>query len=149
MKFLRCWQISKDSRDLQPFSVYIFWPQNPDVWNLWQRAASYCLAKTTFTFQFSILTLSNAFLSINNREMKSESGFILAMASQPFRVWNPFPKWADSGWFRFTGDLVCWWVLRNWGRLRVRDGEMEREWKQKGHFNVIKHALLIHWECNQ
>ena len=82
MKFLRCWQISKDSRDLQPFSVYIFWPQNPDVWNLWQRAASYCLAKTTFTFQFSILTLSNAFLSINNREMKSESGFILAMASR-------------------------------------------------------------------
>ena len=30
------------------------------------------------------LTLSNAFLSINNREMKSESGFSLAMGSQPF-----------------------------------------------------------------
>ena len=26
----------------------------------------------------------NAFLSIDNREMKSESGFSLAMASQPF-----------------------------------------------------------------
>ena len=35
-------------------------------------------------FIVSILTLSNAFSSINNREMKSESGFSLAMASQPF-----------------------------------------------------------------
>ena len=47
--------------------------------------ASYCKAETTFTFHFFILTLSNAFFSINNREMKSESGFSLAMASQPFR----------------------------------------------------------------
>ena len=31
-----------------------------------------------------ILTLLKAFLSINNTEMKSESGFSLAMASQPF-----------------------------------------------------------------
>ena len=47
--------------------------------------ASYCKAETTFTFYFSILTLSSAFLSINNIEMKSESGFSFAMASQPFR----------------------------------------------------------------
>ena len=46
--------------------------------------ASYRKAKTTFTFHFSILTLSNAFLGIDNREMKNESGFSLAMASQPF-----------------------------------------------------------------
>ena len=46
--------------------------------------ASYCKAETTFTFHFPILTLSSAFLSINNREMKSESGFSFAMASQPF-----------------------------------------------------------------
>ena len=46
--------------------------------------ASYCKAKTTFTFHFSILTLSRAFLSINNREMKSESLFSLATAWQPF-----------------------------------------------------------------
>ena len=45
--------------------------------------ASYCKAETTFTFHFSILTLPNAFLSINNREMKSESDSSLAMASQP------------------------------------------------------------------
>ena len=45
--------------------------------------ASYCRAKTTFTFYFSILTLSNAFLGIDNREMKSESGFSFAIASQP------------------------------------------------------------------
>ena len=32
---------------------------------------------------FSISTLSNAFFGINIREMKSESGFSLAMASQP------------------------------------------------------------------
>ena len=43
--------------------------------------ASYYLAKTTFTFHVSILTLSNAFLSIKNREMKSESGSSLAMIS--------------------------------------------------------------------
>ena len=33
-----------------------------------------------------ILTLSNAFLSIDNRELKSESGFSFAMASQPFDI---------------------------------------------------------------
>ena len=46
--------------------------------------ASYCKAETTFTFYFTILPLSRAFLSINNREMKSESGFSFAMASKPF-----------------------------------------------------------------
>ena len=46
--------------------------------------ASYCKAETTFTFHFSILTLSNAFLGIDNREMKSESGVSFAIASQPF-----------------------------------------------------------------
>ena len=46
--------------------------------------ASHCKAETTFTFYFSILTLSNAFLGIDNREMKSESGFSFAIASQPF-----------------------------------------------------------------
>ena len=48
--------------------------------------ASYCYAKTTFTFHSSILKLPSAFLSIDNREMKSESGFSLAMASQPFSM---------------------------------------------------------------
>ena len=46
--------------------------------------ASYCKAETTFAFNFFILTLSSAFLSIDNIEMKSESGFSFAMASQPF-----------------------------------------------------------------
>ena len=50
-----------------------------------QGLASHCKAKTTFTFYFSILTLSNAFLGIDNREMKSESGSSFAIASQPFR----------------------------------------------------------------
>ena len=48
--------------------------------------ASYCKAETTFTFHFSILTLSNAFLGIDNREMKNESGFSFAIASQPFKI---------------------------------------------------------------
>ena len=47
--------------------------------------ASYCKADTTFTFHFSISTLSNAFLSINDIGMKSESDFSSAMASQPLR----------------------------------------------------------------
>ena len=46
--------------------------------------ASYCKAETTFTFHFSILTLSNAFLGIDNGEMESESGFSFAIDSQPF-----------------------------------------------------------------
>ena len=48
--------------------------------------ASYCKAETTFTFHFSILLLSNAFLGIDNREMKSESGFSFVIASQPLGV---------------------------------------------------------------
>ena len=48
--------------------------------------ASYCKAETTFTFHLSILTLSNASLGINNREIKSESGISFAIASQPFAV---------------------------------------------------------------
>ena len=53
--------------------------------NLIKGLASYCKAETTFTFHFSILTLSNAFLGIiDNGEMESESGFSFAIASQPF-----------------------------------------------------------------
>ena len=36
MKFLRCWEISKDSHDLLAFSVYISRPQKPAVWIFWQ-----------------------------------------------------------------------------------------------------------------
>ena len=52
---------------------------------IFQGLASYCKAKATFTFHSCILTLSNALLSINNREMKSESGLSLAMASLPLQ----------------------------------------------------------------
>ena len=63
----------------------IFWWGRPETYFFSGKGlASYCKAETTFTFHFSILTLSSAFLSINNREMKSGSGFSLAMASQPF-----------------------------------------------------------------
>ena len=54
--------------------------------NLFRKGlASYCKAETTFTFLFSILTLSNGFLGIDNRATKSESGFSFAIASQPFK----------------------------------------------------------------
>ena len=43
---------------------------------------NFAVSKTTFTFHISILTLSNAFFSINKREMKSESGYSFAMASK-------------------------------------------------------------------
>ena len=46
--------------------------------------ASHCKAKTTFTFYFSILTLLSTLKKAFDREMKSESGFSFAMASQPF-----------------------------------------------------------------
>ena len=60
--------------------------------------ASYCKAETTFTFHFTILTLTNAFLGIGNREMKSESGFSFAIASQPFQnTWGtPRHRLPDS-----------------------------------------------------
>ena len=68
--------------------------------------ASYCCAKTTFTFHFSILTLSNSFLSINNREMKSESDFSSAMASQPSGKKKVSRKWNCGGRFGKTwGDI--------------------------------------------
>ena len=58
--------------------------------HLLKGLAGYCKAETTFTFHFSILTLSNAFLGIDNREMKSESGFSFAIASQPFEYEEVF-----------------------------------------------------------
>ena len=39
-----------------------------------------------------ILTLSNAFLGIDNREMKSESGFSFAIASQPLQYYFLGPR---------------------------------------------------------
>ena len=57
---------------------------NP-IKKIWvKELASYHKADATFTFHFSILTLSNASLGINNREIKSESGISFAIASQPF-----------------------------------------------------------------
>ena len=52
---------------------------NP-IQKFWVKGlASFCKAETTFTFHFSILILSNAFFSIDNRGMKSKSDFNLAM----------------------------------------------------------------------
>ena len=68
-------------------------PPNVDTrHNSTKGLASYCKAETTFTFYFSILTFLSAFLSINNIEMKSESGFSFAMASQPFWGYTLFQK---------------------------------------------------------
>ena len=64
----------------------IFDPMVSTVRSQIQGLANYCKAETTFTFHFSILTLSNAFLGIDNREMKSESGFSFAIASQPLQI---------------------------------------------------------------
>ena len=80
--------------------------------------ASYCKAESTFTFHFSILTLSNAFLGIDNREMKSESGFSFAIASQPFQhthLWAHDPRSAYNG---STSSEKCtsaktWTLLAN------------------------------------
>ena len=69
-----------------------------------QGLASYCWAETTFTFHFSISTLSNAFWSINNREMKSESGFSLLainFAKTRFRITN----WKICNKKRFRGTI--------------------------------------------
>ena len=59
-------------------------PDPPDIEKPYPLGTGHCQAKTTFTFHFSILILPNAFLSINNKDMKSESGLSLAMASQHF-----------------------------------------------------------------
>ena len=83
-----------------------------------QGLASYCKAETTFTFHFSILTLSSAFLSINNTEMKSESGFSLAMASHLSR--KRFTRFFLSR-KRFTHSarkVFACWILPS-GKLRL------------------------------
>ena len=70
--------------------------------------ASYCKAETTFTFYFTILPLSKAFLNINNREMKSESGFSLAKASQPLGyVCTPEKK----AFFQCDRNRSIFWVF--------------------------------------
>ena len=45
--------------------------------------ASCCKAETTFTFHFSIINASESIWQCWNREIKSESGFSFARASQP------------------------------------------------------------------
>ena len=57
-----------------------------DLWQFEYFKCSFLVinVSTPFTFHFSSLKLSNAFFSINDREMKSESGFSFAMASKPF-----------------------------------------------------------------
>ena len=65
-------------------------------------------AETTFTFYLSILTLSNAFRSINNREMKSESGLSLAMASQPFHSMRLWTLTLQSIW---CSKMISNWIM--------------------------------------
>ena len=76
--------------------------------------ASYRKAETTFTFHFSILTLSSAFLSINNIEMKSESGFSFAMASLPF------PNIPIRILFERKGKRFCQRVIEELEKIGVR-----------------------------
>ena len=79
----RCWQDARRQRCL--LKTFGQMSKNYQL----KRLASYYKAETTFTFHFSILTLPNAFLGIDNREMESESGFSFAIASQPF-PFSPF-----------------------------------------------------------
>ena len=76
-------------------------------------------AETTFTFYLSILTLSNAFRSINNREMKSESGLSLAMASQPFHF-NATMDFDSPKYLMFQR----WFQIESWnlmqGKYQIR-----------------------------
>ena len=74
--------------------------------------ARYCKAETTFTFYFTILPLSRAFLSINNREMKSESGFSFAMASQPFGLGNYAKHLRDEQCSRSRVSKLMWNALK-------------------------------------
>ena len=78
-QYVLCWQIGNAPKLVVQMSNAVV------VLCFGKGLASYCKAETTFTFYFSILTLSNAFLGIDNREMKSESGFSFAIASQPLR----------------------------------------------------------------
>ena len=90
-----------------------------------QGLASYCKAETTFTFYFSISTLSNAFLGIDNREMKSESGFSFAIASQPFRfsVWVA-RNWKLQDWKTLVGAFrqCCLGAFQTWRRCGLWGG---------------------------
>ena len=84
--------------------------------------ASYCEAETTFTFHFSILTLSNASLGINNREIKSESGISFAIASQPLGsfYYQSSPKLPKR-----EENVTSWWKLNKsfWQKIVLNDTE--------------------------
>ena len=89
---------------MKPNLIQIY--NHEQILELLKGLASYCKAETTFTFYFTILPLSRAFLSINNREMKSESGFSFAMASQP--LWEQIKI---LQWMRNRSLLN--WLARN------------------------------------
>ena len=61
-----------------------------------QGLASHWSAKTTFTFHFSINDDLESIWKCWNREMKSESGFSLAIASQPFKRFHMEKNWAQK-----------------------------------------------------
>ena len=81
--------------------------------------ASYCKAETTFTFYFTILPLSRAFLSINDREMKSESGFSFAMASQPFHSLLQITHVVKISILKCLHNRFGKQSINNWNKERV------------------------------
>ena len=64
-----------------------------------QGLASYCKAETTFTFHFSILTLWNAFLSIDNREKKVNVVLALQWLASLFDIFPGAQCWSWKGSF--------------------------------------------------
>ena len=90
-----CWGVRQEC--WQPFC----WPLWHQVivlestvlfWQIWHQKGWLAIAKLKpLTLLISlILTLSNAFLSINDREMDSESGLSVAMGGQPFPIKSHF-----------------------------------------------------------
>ena len=114
------------------------------IWSNWSLAkglASYCKAETTFTFYFFILTLSNAFLGIDNREKKSESGFSFAIASQPF-VWVCWRALSFSSAYNRRGCYTLAAVLHKprllLNMLNIRQSDI---------FGGCDIFRLLRWHC--
>ena len=106
----------------------IFWKQTPTTFcNYFAKGwLTITELKPLLTFHSSISTLSNAFWSINNREMKSESGFSLAMASQPL-----CKILTSKAAFKFCKNATQNNKLKNLHTKKDSKGQFATEWLKR------------------
>ena len=105
-----------------------------------------------------ILTLSNAFIGIDNREMKSESGFSFVIASQPFKFNFSLRRGVIVSVCEYHHFLFFWSILLDLfnrrGQVYKRNCCLSICLSVRHHFLIliIKPWVFIgpesvHWQC--